>query len=51
MDQRKQTTEPRENEAPRRRFVAPRLKQHEKLPEITAASGDFCDLFPGAPGC
>lgn len=41
----------RPDELPRKPFVAPKLERHGKLPEVTGASGDFCDAFPDAPGC
>lgn len=35
-------------ETERKPFVAPHLEQHDKLPQLTGVSGDFCDIFPDA---
>lgn len=45
MDHTKRKADLGENEEPRKPFVAPKLKQYEKLPEITGFSG----CVPGLP--
>jgi hypothetical protein len=32
----------------RKPFSPPHLEQHDKLPQITGVSGDFCEIFPDA---
>ena len=50
LDSRLKDEQPIQQETERKPFSPPRLEQHDKLPQITGASGEFdCDLFPN--GC
>lgn len=48
LDSRLSDERPIQQETERKPFSPPRLEQHERLPQITGASGDFCDTFPDA---
>jgi len=48
LDSRLSEQQSEQQETERKPFIAPHLEQHDKLPQLTGVSGEFCEIFPDA---